>query len=96
MPILTVSGVQKIYRNNGRRLHALDDISFTVEENEFVTLVGPSGCGKSTLLKIAGELIERTAGEVRFTHERAGRRLQRLRQGADPQDGAGVQVGPPR
>jgi NitT/TauT family transport system ATP-binding protein len=64
--ILSVSKVQKVYRTNGRALHALDDISFAVAENEFVTLVGPSGCGKSTLLKIAGGLIDRTGGEVVF------------------------------
>ena len=66
MAILSVSKVQKVYRTNGRTLHALDDISFAVAENEFVTLVGPSGCGKSTLLKIAGGLLERTAGDIVF------------------------------
>ncbi len=35
---------------------ALQDITFTVEQGEFVTIVGPSGCGKSTLLKIASGL----------------------------------------
>jgi NitT/TauT family transport system ATP-binding protein len=44
----------------------LDDVSFSVEEHEFATLVGPSGCGKSTLLKIVGGLVERTTGEVVF------------------------------
>ena len=33
--------------------HALDDISFSVDPGEFVTVVGPSGCGKSTLMRIA-------------------------------------------
>ena len=61
MSILTVTKVQKIYRNNTREIHALEDITFSVEENEFVTLVGPSGCGKSTLLKITGGLVDRTA-----------------------------------
>ena len=66
MSILTVTKVQKIYRNNTREIHALEDITFSVEENEFVTLVGPSGCGKSTLLKITGGLVARSAGEVFF------------------------------
>ena len=66
MSILTVSKVRKIYGNNARQIHALEDITFAVEENEFVTLVGPSGCGKSTLLKITGGLVNRTAGEVVF------------------------------
>jgi NitT/TauT family transport system ATP-binding protein len=66
MPTLTASNVRKIYRTNAREVHALEDITFSVEENEFVTLVGPSGCGKSTLLKIMGGLMELTAGEVSF------------------------------
>ncbi|MBI4247557.1 MAG: ABC transporter ATP-binding protein [Candidatus Rokubacteria bacterium] len=69
MSTLTVSKVQKVYRSNGGAVHALDDISFTVQAGEFVTLVGPSGCGKSTLLKITGGLVERTAGEVVFKGE---------------------------
>ena len=66
MPILTVSNVRKIYRTNAREVHALEDITFSVEENDFVTLVRPSGCGKSTLLKITGGLVDPTAGEVSF------------------------------
>jgi len=67
--ILTASKIHKIYRTPGRELLALEDISFSVEASEFVTLVGPSGCGKSTLLKIVGGLVERTAGEVIFKRE---------------------------
>jgi NitT/TauT family transport system ATP-binding protein len=67
--ILTASKIHKIYRTPGRELLALEDITFSVEASEFVTLVGPSGCGKSTLLKIVGGLVERTAGEVVFKSE---------------------------
>ena len=42
--------------------HAIDDVSFTVDPGEFVTVVGPSGCGKSTLLRIASGLTEHTGG----------------------------------
>ncbi len=64
MPILTASKVSKTFRANSRLVHALEDVSFSVEQNEFVTLVGPSGCGKSTLLKIVGGLLDRSAGDV--------------------------------
>ena len=64
MPIIACSGVSKTYRGNARLVHALDDISFSAEPNEFVTFVGPSGCGKSTLLKIVGGLLDRSAGDV--------------------------------
>lgn len=66
MSILTASKVRKTYRTNARQVQALEDITFSVEENEFVTLVGPSGCGKSTLLKITGGLVDPTAGEISF------------------------------
>jgi NitT/TauT family transport system ATP-binding protein len=62
--ILTASKVHKIYRTPARDLVALEDVSFSVEAGEFVTLVGPSGCGKSTLLKIVGGLVDRTGGDV--------------------------------
>jgi NitT/TauT family transport system ATP-binding protein len=42
--------------------HAIDDVSFSVEPGEFVTVVGPSGCGKSTLLRIASGLTQNTGG----------------------------------
>ncbi len=43
---------------------ALQDISFTVEEGSFVSLVGPSGCGKSTLLQMLAGLVSSTSGEI--------------------------------
>jgi NitT/TauT family transport system ATP-binding protein len=48
------------------RIHALSDISLSVKEREFVTIVGPSGCGKSTLLKVLAGLIPATRGTVRL------------------------------
>jgi NitT/TauT family transport system ATP-binding protein len=42
--------------------HAIDDVSFTVQRGEFVSVVGPSGCGKSTLLRIASGLERNTGG----------------------------------
>ena len=50
----------------------LQNISFSVDKGEFVTVVGPSGCGKSTLLKIASGLLEPTAGDVAVDRDRLG------------------------
>ena len=60
-----LDNVSKFYEA-GRRLHALHEVSFGVEEGEFVSIVGPSGCGKSTLLKIIAGLDKPSSGEVRF------------------------------
>jgi NitT/TauT family transport system ATP-binding protein len=46
------------------RIHALTDISLSVADREFVTIVGPSGCGKSTIMKIIAGLIPATRGKV--------------------------------
>ena len=43
---------------------AVDDVSLTVEQGSFVTLLGPSGCGKTTLLKMINRLYEPTAGRI--------------------------------
>ena len=51
---------------------AVDDVSFDVCRNEFVTIVGPSGCGKSTLLKIASGLLRQTSGDVEIDRSRIG------------------------
>ena len=55
----------------GREVPALQEVSLTVEPEEFVAILGPSGCGKSTLLNIIAGLLPATAGAVHF--EGAGR-----------------------
>lgn len=52
--------------------HALDNVSFTVDEGEFVTIVGPSGCGKSTVLRIASGLLEHTGGTYDLADDNLG------------------------
>jgi NitT/TauT family transport system ATP-binding protein len=69
MPIIEVSSLAKDFRTRGAVVHALADVSFSVEEGRFVTLVGPSGCGKSTLLQILAGLISATRGEVGIAGE---------------------------
>ncbi|MCU0260487.1 MAG: ATP-binding cassette domain-containing protein, partial [Ilumatobacteraceae bacterium] len=51
---------------------ALDDVTFSVDAGEFVTVVGPSGCGKSTLLRIASGLTKATTGWCRVDRESIG------------------------
>ena len=69
-PIIEVSQLGKDFRAGRALVHALADVSFTVAEGQFVTLVGPSGCGKSTLLQILAGLIGPTCGEARIDGKR--------------------------
>ena len=62
---LSVQGVSKTFREGVVVTQALDNISFTVDEGEFVCLVGPSGCGKSTLLNMIAGLEFPDAGEIK-------------------------------
>lgn len=64
MDILTVSHLTKIYGEGAASTKALDDVSFTVAEGEFVAIVGSSGSGKSTLLHLIGGVDRPTSGNV--------------------------------
>ena len=61
---LVVEGVSKWFRMRRTAVHALDNVSLTIHEGEFVCLVGPSGCGKSTLLNIIAGLEIPDSGQV--------------------------------
>jgi NitT/TauT family transport system ATP-binding protein len=61
---LVLEGVSKSFRGAGGRVQALDSVSLTIGEGDFVCLVGPSGCGKSTLLNLIAGLERPDAGRV--------------------------------
>ena len=61
-----LSNVSKVYADPPEEVTALSDISFRVNEGEFLCIVGPSGCGKSTLLRMIAGLDRPSAGEIRF------------------------------
>jgi NitT/TauT family transport system ATP-binding protein len=61
---LIVADVSKWFRTPRASVHALDDVSLTVGDGEFVCLVGPSGCGKSTLVDIIAGLTKPDSGSV--------------------------------
>ncbi|EOS39273.1 ABC transporter ATP-binding protein [Lachnospiraceae bacterium] len=64
MEILRCENLSKIYGSGDTCVKALDQISFSVEAGEFVSIVGPSGSGKSTLLHILGGVDKPTEGKV--------------------------------
>jgi NitT/TauT family transport system ATP-binding protein len=65
-PLLSVENVSKEFHTRGKKILALDSLSLTVDEGEFLTVVGPSGCGKSTLLNLIVGLLQTTTGRILF------------------------------
>ena len=59
--ILKVNNIKKTYQTKTSEIIALDGISFSANEGEFVSIIGPSGCGKSSLLSIIAGLEDKTA-----------------------------------
>lgn len=64
MPIISLSGIEKVYRTKEIETTALENVNLDVNQGEFVSIMGPSGCGKSTLLNIIGLLDKPTKGTV--------------------------------
>lgn len=64
MNTLTTKNLKKIYPTPSGEVHALDGISISIEDGEFVSIVGSSGSGKTTLLNMLGGLDTPTEGEV--------------------------------
>ena len=64
MEILRVENLTKVYGSGENEVRALDGVSFSVEQGEFVAIIGPSGSGKSTLLHILGAVDVPTSGKV--------------------------------
>ncbi len=68
-PLLEVKGLKKYFKTPRGMLHAVDDVSFTIEKGKTLGVVGESGCGKSTTGRTILRLLEPTAGEVYFEGE---------------------------
>lgn len=64
MSFLSVKQISHLFFSNKGYTQALDSISFSMKEGEFISLLGPSGCGKSTLLNIIAGLLKQTEGDI--------------------------------
>src|SRR5437588_12071271 len=75
--VLRLESVSKVYGIGAATVRALDAVSFTVEQGEFVAVMGPSGSGKSTLMNIIGCLDTPTDGRYWFGGEDVSRMSER-------------------
>ena len=66
MSDISVSGITKQFVLKDRTITAVDNISLSIQDGDFITVVGPSGCGKSTLLHIIGGLLAPDTGSISF------------------------------
>jgi lipoprotein-releasing system ATP-binding protein len=64
--LVRVEGLRKTFRSGSQEITPLDEISFSIERGEMISIIGPSGAGKSTLLHILAALDTPTNGEVYF------------------------------
>ena len=62
--VLELHHLKKNYQTSKEEILALEDISFSVFENEFISIIGPSGCGKSTILSILSGLTMKSGGTI--------------------------------
>ncbi len=69
---LEINNLEKVFRTDTVETVALNKVSFTINDGDFVAIMGPSGCGKSTLLNILGLLDNPTAGSYKLDGEEVG------------------------
>ncbi len=83
VPVIEISNMTKIYQMGETQVHALNDVSLTINEGEYVAIIGSSGSGKSTLMNMIGLLDNPTSGSYRIrgteTSELSENRMADLR-----------------
>lgn len=65
-PILKINHLKKIYHTRRGEISAVEDFSYDLNKEQFVSIVGPSGCGKSTILSILCDLDQKSGGDISY------------------------------
>lgn len=76
--MLEIKNISKTFESGSQKIEAIQNVSLTIKDTQFVSLVGPSGCGKTTLLKMIAGLVAPTRGGIFLHHKKiteAGARL---------------------
>lgn len=66
---IELTEVSKTFKSGDLTVNALQDVSFRIDDGEFVSIIGPSGCGKSTMLRLISGLIPKSGGQVKVDGE---------------------------
>lgn len=69
LPMVELDGISLSYHSPNGETQALDNISFQVNQGEFISIVGPSGCGKSTLLSLIAGLLPPSSGRLHINSQ---------------------------
>ncbi len=67
---LEIKDLKKIYHQKDGEIISIEDVSFNIKDQEYISIVGPSGCGKSTILGIIANLINKSDGTIKFKNEK--------------------------
>lgn len=78
MPLFVVESLKKSFSTPGGSIEVIGDLSFSLEEGNFLCIVGPSGCGKTTLLRILCGLEQPTSGKLLIHGEKPDPQKQRF------------------
>jgi len=68
-PILKIKNLQKYYHDMNSEIEAIKNITLSIYDNEFISIVGPSGCGKSTLLSILANIETKSNGTISYKNK---------------------------
>ena len=101
--MIKICGMNKIYKGTDFEVKALKDITFSIEDGEFVAIMGESGCGKTTLLNCIGLMDSFDSGEYYLNdttiHTLSKRKMNEIRkaydkiQSAEPKTGHWIELG---
>lgn len=78
MSLIDISNISLIYHSLKGETKAIENVNFSIEKGEFVSIIGPSGCGKSTLLNIISGLLKPSDGKIIYIDKDINNRLDKM------------------